>query len=91
MEELYEGVFKLIRETAHAADPEAEDRLPTIRDWREPIVFDVFEPDGRYLGQVSAPPGFRTQPLPSIRGNTVWAAVSDRGGVPDVVRFEIEH
>ena len=76
------------------ADPEAEpdsgDRLPTVRDWREPIVFDVFEPDGRYLGQVSAPPGFRTQPLPSIRGNTVWAAVSDRGGVPDVVRFEIE-
>jgi len=72
------------------ADPEAEDRLPTVRDWREPIVFDVFEPDGRYLGQVSAPPGFRTQPLPSIQGNGVWAAVSDRGGVPDVVRFEIE-
>jgi hypothetical protein len=73
-----------------AAVPEAEDPLPTVRDWREPIVFDVFEPDGRYLGQVSAPPGFRTQPLPSIRGNTVWAAVSDHGGVPDVVRFEIE-
>jgi hypothetical protein len=73
-----------------AADPESEDRLPTIRDWREPIVFDVFEPDGRYLGQVSAPPGFRTQPLPSIRGNTVWAAVREGGGVPDIVRFEIE-
>jgi hypothetical protein len=78
-----------------AADPdsaaESRDRLPTVRDWREPIVFDVFEPDGRYLGQVSAPPGFRTRPLPSIRGNTVWAAVSDEGGVPNVVRFEIVH
>ncbi len=73
------------------AGPETGDRLPTVRDWRESIVFDVFEPDGRYLGQVNAPPGFRTRPLPSIRGNTVWAAVSDRGGVPDVVRFEIEH
>jgi hypothetical protein len=72
------------------ADPESEDRLPTIRDWREPVVFDVFEPDGRYLGQVSAPPGFRTQPVPSIRGNTVWAAVRDGGRVPAVVRFEIE-
>jgi hypothetical protein len=74
-----------------AADPDGGARkLPTIRDWREPIVFDVFELDGHYLGQVSAPPGFRTQPLPSIRGSTVWAAVSDGGGVPNVVRFEIE-
>jgi hypothetical protein len=79
-----------VEDSSGAADPGAEDRLPTIRDWREPIVFDVFEPDGHYLGQVSAPPGFRTQPLPSIRGSTVWAAVSDGGGVPDVVRFEIE-
>jgi hypothetical protein len=73
-----------------ASDAESEDRLPTIRDWSEPVVFDVFEPDGRYLGQVSAPPGFRTQPVPSIRGNTVWAAVRDGGRVPAVVRFEIE-
>ena len=34
----------------------SDGRLPTVRDWWEPIVFDVFEPDGRYLGQVSAPP-----------------------------------
>ncbi len=74
-----------------AAAPEVGDRLPTVRDWREPIMFDVFEPDGRYLGQVSAPPGFRTLPQPSIRGNTVWAAVSDGDGVPNVVRFEIVH
>jgi hypothetical protein len=73
-----------------ATAPESEDRLPRPRDWREPIAFDVFEPDGRYLGQVSAPPGFRTRPLPSIRGNTVWAAVSNRGDVPDIVRFEIK-
>jgi hypothetical protein len=77
--------------TAPPAAGDSRDQLPTVRDWREPIVFDVFEPDGRYLGQVSAPPGFRTQPLPSIRGNTVWAAVSDGGGVPNVVRFEIVH
>lgn len=73
------------------AGPATEEPLPTLRDWREPIVFDVFEPDGRYLGQVSAPPEFRTQPLPSIRGSTVWAAVQGQGRVPDVVRFEIEH
>lgn len=72
-------------------DAAAEDRLPTRRDWTEPLAFDVFEPDGRYLGQVNAPPGFRTLPLPSIRGSTVWAAVGEGDAAPDVVRFEIEH
>ncbi len=76
--------------TSPSTEADSDGRLPTVLDWWEPIVFDVFEPDGRYLGRVSAPPGFRTQPLPSIRGNTVWAAVREGGGVPDVVRFEIE-
>jgi hypothetical protein len=64
--------------------------LPSPRDFVEPIVFDVFEPDGRYLGRVSAPAGFRTRPLPVIQGNTVWAAVGEGGTVPSIVRFEIE-
>ncbi len=51
----------------------------------------MFEPDGRYLGQVSAPDGFRTHPLPAIRGGTVWAVISDGEAAPSVVRFEIEH
>ncbi|MEE9578884.1 MAG: hypothetical protein V3W24_04850 [Gemmatimonadota bacterium] len=63
---------------------------PSARDFGEPIVFDVFQPDGRYLGQVSAPAGFRTRPMPVIQGNTVWAAVGERGSVPSIVRFEIE-
>lgn len=64
--------------------------LPSARDFVEPIVFDIFEPDGRYLGQVSAPAGFRTRPMPVIQGNTVWAAVGERRSVPSIVRFEIE-
>ncbi len=59
--------------------------------WREPIVFDVFEPGGRYLGQVHAPSGFRTLPQPVIRGDMVWAVVAEPGGLPSVVRFRIDH
>lgn len=68
-----------------------EAELPDARDFREPLVFDVFEPDGRYLGQVSAPDGFRTHPQPAIRGSTVWAVFSDGEAAPSVVRFAIEH
>ena len=59
--------------------------------WREPVVFDVFEPGGRYLGQVHAPSGFRTLPQPVIRGDMVWAVVAEPGGLPSVVRFRIDH
>ena len=71
-----------------AAPGEAEGAETT---WREPIVFDVFEPDGRYLGQVHAPSGFRTHPQPVIRGDMVWAVVAEPSELPNVVRFRIDH
>jgi hypothetical protein len=73
-----------------SASAQERPELPSVADFIEPVVFDVFEPDGRYLGQVSAPKGFRTRPQPVIQGNTVWAAVGEPGSVPSVVRFRIE-
>ncbi|MEP7324486.1 MAG: hypothetical protein ABI836_00935 [Gemmatimonadota bacterium] len=58
--------------------------------WSEPVVFDVFEPDGRYLGAVTTPTGFLVSPEPVFRGDTVWAAVEDTDGVRYVRRFELE-
>lgn len=72
-----------------AADESAAEGAETA--WREPIVFDVFEPGGRYLGQVHAPSGFRTLPQPVIRGDMVWAVVAEPGELPNVVRFRIDH
>jgi hypothetical protein len=63
-------------------------RLPR-RTWVEPIVFDVFEPDGRYLGPVRAPTGFSFWPTPVFRGDKVWAVVRDDMDVPYIVRFRI--
>jgi hypothetical protein len=55
--------------------------------WKEPAVFDVFEPDGRYLGQVAAPQGFLEYPTPVFRGDTVWAGFEDADGVRYVKKF----
>ncbi len=69
-------------------DPAVTDS--TQAGWTEPVVFDVFEPDGRYLGMVAAPDGFLTYPAPVFRGDTVWAAVEDADGVRYVRRFEVQ-
>ena len=44
-------------EVEEAKDGRRGGRLSPLR-WHEPTVYDVFEPDGRYLGQVRAPEGF---------------------------------
>jgi len=62
--------------------------IPPVR-YREPMSFDVFEPDGRYLGAVSAPRGFMLNPIPVLRGDRVWAVVHDDLGVNRIQRFRI--
>ncbi|MCC7002954.1 MAG: hypothetical protein IT357_12425 [Gemmatimonadaceae bacterium] len=56
---------------------------------REPMAFDVFAADGRYLGQVTAPPGMQLQPYPVIDRDRVWAVVHTEDGVDVIVRFRI--
>lgn len=69
-------------------DPDDEDSEP--REWVEPVVFDVFRPDGDYLGAVRAPEGFYPSVEPVLRGNRVWAVVRDEFDVPKVVRFRVD-
>ena len=57
--------------------------------WREPIRYDVFEPDGTYLGVVAAPDDFVTRPEPIFNGDHVWAVTEDELGVERVVRYRI--
>ena len=77
------------RTAAEAASAERESERVEFR-FREPIAFDVYEGDGRYLGHVRAPDGFRRFPAPIFRGDTVWAVTEDPDtGVPQVVRFRV--
>ncbi|MDX1674923.1 MAG: hypothetical protein R3314_09025 [Longimicrobiales bacterium] len=57
--------------------------------WREAVVFDVFEPDGTYLGPVHGPQGMVRYPTPIFDGDRVWAVVRDELDVEYVVRFRI--
>jgi hypothetical protein len=62
------------------------DRRPPIRH-REPQVWDVFEADGHYLGQVELPFGFT---LHVMRGEHVWGVLRDELDVQSVVRARID-
>lgn len=71
-------------------DSGAEVRGYSLPVWTEPVAFDVFEADGRYLGEVRAPSGFLTSPEPVFRGDTVWAAAEDPDGVRYVKRYQVK-
>ena len=65
--------------------PGVEEPIPTV-SWREPIVFDVFEPDGTYLGPVRVPPRTR---LAAMRGDEVWAIQRGDMDEPYLVRYRL--
>ena len=70
-------------------DPDDPGSLPVI--WEEETRYDVFEPDGTYLGVVVAPDEFATFPAPVFDGDRVWAVTADELGVERVVRYRISH
>ncbi len=73
------------------ADARDEERATgnIVNRFRALVAFDVFEPDGEYLGRANAPQGFSLSPRPVFRGETVWAVVQDEFEVQRVVRLEV--
>jgi hypothetical protein len=59
-------------------------------EWHEPYVFDVFDEDGRYLGAVRAPEGFRAYPRPIFTREMVLGTLRDEYDVQSIVRFGVE-
>jgi len=51
-----------------------------------PALYDVFEPNGAYVGQVEVPPRVSTVVR---RGDYVWGVEFDDDDVQRVVRFRI--
>ena len=68
-------------------DPEDPDSDPVT--WVEPLRYDVFEPDGAYLGVVVPPEDFWPYTNPVFDGDHVWAVTRDELGVQRVVRYRI--
>jgi hypothetical protein len=52
----------------------------------QPALYDVFEPDGRFLGQVRIPPKVTTV---LRRGDHIWAVQLDEDDVPRIKRYRI--
>jgi len=65
---------------------------PTTRDRADRgYVFDIFDPDGRYLGQVRLPFALSSYPPPVIRNGILLGVTEDELEVPFVVRARIEN
>lgn len=54
------------------------------------VVFDLFDPIGRYLGQVESPVELEPIPAPVVTSEAVYGVVRDSSHVEYVVRLEIE-
>ena len=61
--------------------PASQERAPS-----KPALYDVFEPDGRYLGQVQVPARVSSVVR---RGDHVWAVAFDAEDVPRIKRYRI--
>lgn len=56
------------------------------RSWTAPVAWDIFEPDGTFLGRVTVPPGTS---ILAMRGDRAWGTVRDENDVPFVVRWRV--
>lgn len=53
-------------------------------------AFDIFDPEGRFLGTLRLPFPLSAYPIPQLRGDRLIAVTQDDAGVPYVVRARIE-
>ncbi len=58
------------------------------RCWRSPVLIEVFDETGRYLGKVEGPEGFDLFG-PFIRGDMVLTQTMDESGTPMVKRYRL--
>ncbi len=72
-------------------DPDYDPTDPnSVRDeWSEPILFDVFDEEGRYLGAVRAPEGFSGYPTPVFTRDWVLGTMRDELDVQSLVLFRV--
>ena len=81
-------VHQTARRVVETVRTEAGDE--TIETWVEPLLFDVFEPDGSYLGAVRGPEtGMSFWASPVMDGDRMWAVTWDALDVAYVVRYRV--
>ena len=66
--------------------PPQREKGPPPRNYRTPTVYEVFSPNGRFLGRVPMPP--RTTMF-QADGDFIWAIMRDEDDLPSVVRLKL--
>lgn len=66
--------------------PMSADTLRPVVAFRSPVVYEVFSPEGRFLGRVAFPP---RATLMEADGDQVWAIVRNEDDLPAVTRLRI--
>jgi hypothetical protein len=80
-------VFRYVAaEKRHDIEPVPERPDRPLLTWREPWTYDVFEPDGTFLGAVVVPETLRPH---LFRGEHIWGALTDENDVEQVVRLRV--
>jgi hypothetical protein len=82
-------VLRHVRAQHVQVDAAAAAELPPARrpyEWVEPRVYDVFEPDGRYLGEVRLP---ERASFLQASGDRVWSMQASPEGIPQLVRYRV--
>lgn len=73
-------------------DPEPEDSSDFYSNpcWQETFTMEVFDIEGRFLGEVDIPEGFQSYPEPYIHGDMILAVIAGDEGVEYVKRFRLQ-
>ena len=53
-------------------------------------LFDLFDPEGRYLGEIRLPFSLQSDPEPIVQNGILYGITTDELGAPNVVRARIE-
>ena len=69
-------------------DPQDPDNGPRTV-WQSPMIADVFDTDGRYLGPVRMPEGTLLMYPPLLSSDRVWLQTFHEMGYPQVVRYRV--
>jgi hypothetical protein len=79
-------IWVRLHQQAERQEPVDSEEPDPERVWPEPTVYDMFEPDGRYLGAVSVP---RETTIHVMRGDYVWGITRDSLDVQYIERFRL--
>lgn len=91
-----DGTIWVFREGLSREEPNLDwdPERPTTGDetrWVAPVVADVFDSDGRFLGPVKFPGAVTwAYPHPVLSQESIWAATIHEAGFPQVVRYRLE-